>query len=112
MHIGSSAVPDQYLKNIGYVDFRNDSRVGFSELSLQGHYDSSAYFMASSISTLRKNLSADGLFKIIRRQFQNITDTRRQASTDYTLPDTLMAALARFQFKCPSLLQFDKAARD
>jgi len=28
------------------------------------------------------------------------------------LPDTLMAALAMFQFKCPSLLQFDKASRD
>jgi len=68
--------------------------------------------MASSISTLRKNLSGVGLCGIIRRQFQNITDTRRQASTDYTLPDTLMAAFAMFQLKCPSLLQFDKAARD
>lgn len=68
--------------------------------------------MASSIGTVRKNLSAGGLCEIIRGQFQNIPDTRRQASIDYTLPDTLMAAFAMFQFKCPSLLQFDKASRD
>jgi hypothetical protein len=68
--------------------------------------------MASSIGTLRKNLSAGGLCEMIRGQFQNIPDTRRQASIDYTLPDTLMAAFAMFQFKCPSLLQFDKASRD
>jgi len=68
--------------------------------------------MSSSIGTLRKNLSAGGLCDIIRGQFQKITDTRRQASISYTLPDTLMAAFAMFQFKCPSLLQFDKISRD
>ena len=67
--------------------------------------------MASPLETLRKNLSAGGLCNIIRGQFEKITDTRRQTSIDYSLNDTLMAALAMFQFKCPSLLQFDKVAR-
>ena len=93
-----SAVPDQYLKAIGYVDFRNGSRGGgFRKLFLLDHCESSAYFMASCIGTLRKKLSAGGLCEIIRGQFQNITDTRRQASIECTLPDTLMAALAMFQ---------------
>ena len=40
----------------------------------------------------------------IRGPFQNITDARRQASIDYTLPDTLPAAFAMFQFKYTTLL--------
>jgi hypothetical protein len=66
--------------------------------------------MASQLATLRKGLSAPGLIRIVREQFSKITDTRRQGSILFTLPDTLCAALAMFQFKWPSLLQFDEAS--
>lgn len=64
--------------------------------------------MASQLATLRKDLSAPGLIRIVREQFSKIKDSRRQGSIGYTLPDTLCAALAMFQFKWPSLLQFDE----
>ena len=64
--------------------------------------------MASQLATLRKDLSAPGLIRIVRKQFSKIADTRRQGSVLFTLPDTLCAAFAMFQFKWPSLLQFDK----
>ena len=66
--------------------------------------------MASQLATLRKDLSAPGLIRTVREQFSRITDTRRQGSVLFTLPDTLCAALAMFQFKWPSLLQFDEAS--
>lgn len=65
--------------------------------------------MSSTTATLRKDLSAPGLIWAIRKQFAKIVDSRRQASIRYTLPDTLCAALGMFQFKYPSLLQFDEA---
>lgn len=68
--------------------------------------------MASSTSVLRKDLSAPGLIRIVREQFSKITDHRRQGSVRYSLCDTLCAALAMFQFKFPSLLQFDEACRE
>lgn len=68
--------------------------------------------MASRLATLRKDLSTPGLIRIVREQFSRITDTRRQGSARYTLPDTLCAALAMFQFKWPSLLQFDDASHE
>ncbi len=68
--------------------------------------------MASHLATLRKDLSAPGLIRIARAQFSRITDTRRQGSIRFTLPDTLCAALAMFQFKWPSLLQFVDASHD
>ena len=68
--------------------------------------------MASQLATLRKDLSAPGLIRIVREQFSKITDTRRQGSILFTLPDTLCAALAMFQFKWPSLLQFDEASHN
>ena len=64
--------------------------------------------MASQLATLRKDLSAPGLVRVAREQFSKIVDTRRQGSVLFTLADTLCAALAMFQFKWPSLLQFDQ----
>ncbi len=55
--------------------------------------------MASQLATLRKDLPAPGLIRIVREQFSKITDTRRQGSVRFTLPDTLCAALAMSQFK-------------
>lgn len=68
--------------------------------------------MASSTVVLRKCMSASGLNQAVRQQFSCMVDTRRQASSDFTLTDTAMAALAMFQFKSPSLLQFDKSTRN
>jgi hypothetical protein len=65
--------------------------------------------MASTTATLRKDLSALGMIAILRKHFSKIKDRRRQASIRFSLPDTLCAALAMFQFKSPSLLQFDEA---
>ena len=67
--------------------------------------------MASSTAVLRKDLSAPGMIAILRNQFGKIEDTRRQASVRFSLPDTLCAALAMFQFKYPSLLRFDEAVQ-
>jgi len=67
--------------------------------------------MASPTATLRKTLSAVGLVRILRCRFSAIADSRRAGSVTYSLSDTLMAAFAMFQFKSPSLLAFDKAAR-
>ena len=68
--------------------------------------------MASQLATLRKDLSAPGLIRIVREQFSKIKDSRRQGSIRYTLTDTLCAALAMFQFKWPSLLQFDEHSHE
>ena len=67
--------------------------------------------MASTFAALRKDLSAPGLIRVIRQQFSKIIDRRRQASIRFSLADTLCATLAIFQFKYPSLLQFDEACR-
>jgi hypothetical protein len=67
--------------------------------------------MVSTTATLRKDLSAPGLIAILRKQFSKIEDCRHQASIRFSLPDTLCAALAMFQFKFPSLLQFDEACQ-
>ena len=67
--------------------------------------------MVSMTATLRKDLSAPGLIRALRQQFSRIVDHRRQASIRYTLTDTMCAALAMFQFKFASLLQFDEACR-
>lgn len=56
---------------------------------------------------LRKTLSAPGLLKNVRKQFEQIPD-HRVGKPDYALPDVLMSALAVFGLKYPSLLQFDK----
>lgn len=45
-------------------------------------------------------------------RFDKIEDSRQQGGLDFSLSDTLMSALAMFQFKMPSMLQFDKRVRD
>ena len=56
---------------------------------------------------VRKHLSADALFSLVRTGFDNIPDHR---STDAEIPlrDALMSAFAMFSLKAPSLLAFDK----
>ena len=56
---------------------------------------------------LRKTLSAPGLLKNVRNEFEKIPD-HRSNTVNYSLPNVLMSGLAMFGLKCPSLLQFDK----
>ena len=65
--------------------------------------------MTSTTSALRKHLSAPGIIRTLRQTFSRVSDKRRAGSVEHTLTDTLCAALALFQFKFPSLLQFDHA---
>jgi hypothetical protein len=56
---------------------------------------------------VRKHLSADALFHIVRSGFADIP-APRCADVDISLTDTLMSAFAMFSLKAPSLLAFDK----
>ena len=56
---------------------------------------------------VRKHLSADALFHLVRSGFADIPDPRG-AGGDISLTDTLMSAFAMFSLKAPSLLAFDK----
>jgi hypothetical protein len=55
----------------------------------------------------RKHLSADALFRLVRRGFATIWDYRG-GDTEISLTDALMSAFAMFSLKSPSLLAFDK----
>ncbi|MCJ7824467.1 MAG: hypothetical protein MUP44_06160, partial [Anaerolineales bacterium] len=55
----------------------------------------------------RKSLSADGLFKLVRKGFQKITD-HREMNVAISLTDVLMSGFALFSLKDPSLLAFDE----
>jgi hypothetical protein len=59
----------------------------------------------------RKTLSAPGLLKNVRNEFEKIPE-HRSGTVKYTLPDVLMSGLAMFGLKYPSLLQFDKVRNE
>ncbi len=63
--------------------------------------------MAAPEPRLRKDLSLPGLLNSVFQSFNAIPDTRRQASIEHTLTDTLRAAFAMFNLKYPSLLSFE-----
>ena len=58
----------------------------------------------------RRSLHFDALIAAMRTDFEQVPDARR--SPDFSLPDTLMAGLALFSLKDPSLLAFQRRARD
>lgn len=60
----------------------------------------------------RRGLSADALIDTLRRCFETVADSRRQASCDYSLADTLMSAYAMFATKAPSMLAFEDRLRE
>lgn len=60
---------------------------------------------------VRKNLNADALFKLVRQDFRKVAD-HRAGNAKIPLDDVMMAALAMFQLKDPSLLAFDQRRRD
>ena len=63
--------------------------------------------------SFRKHLSITGLLDTVYREFSKIPDTRT-FSRELKIPliDHLMAGLAVFGLKCPSLLDFDKKRSD
>src|SRR5262245_47449076 len=56
---------------------------------------------------VRKHLSADALFHLVRSGFAALPDHRLD-DTEIALTDALMSAFAMFSLKAPSLLAFDK----
>ena len=56
---------------------------------------------------IRKHLSADGLFKMVKKEFKKIED-HRPNNVEIPLDDALMSGFALFSLKDPSLLVFDK----
>jgi len=67
--------------------------------------------MAAPFARFRPDVSMPGLLDTVRGAFGNVTDKRRQASVRYSMADALMAGLAIFSLKYPSLLMFDTDAR-
>jgi Transposase DDE domain len=63
--------------------------------------------MAIRAPAVRKHLSADALFGLLRTGFADIAD-HRLGKPDISLTDALMAAFAMFSLKSPSLLAFDQ----
>jgi len=63
--------------------------------------------MSIVVPKVRKHLSADALFGLVRNGFAHIPDYRL-SETDIALADALMSAFALFSLKAPSLLAFDK----
>ena len=56
---------------------------------------------------IRKDLSADGLYRLIRKEFSKIEE-HRPMNVDIPLVDALMSGFAMFSLKDPSLLAFDE----
>jgi hypothetical protein len=67
--------------------------------------------MAAPHPRLRKALSAPGLLKTIHESFASVPDPRSERA-EIPLGDALMAGLAVFGLKYPSLLKFDEASRE
>lgn len=60
---------------------------------------------------IRKHLSADALYGLVREGFQKVPDRRHPKAT-IPLADALMSAFAMFSLKDPSLLFFDERRND
>jgi len=67
--------------------------------------------MVVSAKQGRKDLSADGLFRRLRTEFEKVPDARSDNS-DISLGNALMSAFAMFSLKDPSLLAFDNRRQD
>ncbi len=67
--------------------------------------------MATRAPAVRKHLSADALFGLLRTGFANIAD-HRPGTPKIPLPDVLMSAFAMFSLKSPSLLAFDEECHE
>jgi hypothetical protein len=65
------------------------------------------FLMSIVVPRVRKHLSADALFHLVRSGFASLPDHRLD-DTEISLTDALMSAFAMFSLKAPSLLAFDK----
>jgi len=64
-------------------------------------------------SSFRKHLSAAGLINTIYREFSKIPDPRKLSKKGFIpIKHHLMAGLAVFGLKCPSLLDYDRKRKD
>lgn len=63
------------------------------------------------VPRVRKDLSADTLYQLLRRRFETIPDHRRRKCS-ISLPDALLSAFAMFALKDPSLLAFEERRND
>jgi len=63
--------------------------------------------MSTVAPHVRKYLSADALFHLVRSGFTSLPEHRLD-DTEISLADALMSAFAMFSLKAPSLLAFDK----
>ena len=60
---------------------------------------------------VRKHLSADALYALLRLRLEKIPDHRGR-KCPISLPDALMSAFAMFSLKDPSLLAFEERRKD
>jgi len=67
--------------------------------------------MGLSARKVRKDLSADSLFRLVRSRFEGLADLR-SGKVEIPLGDALMSAFAMFSLKDPSLLAFDERRDD
>jgi hypothetical protein len=67
--------------------------------------------MSVAARKVRKDLSADTLFRLLHSLFSSVPD-QRSGEVEFSLADVLMSAFAMFSLKDPSLLAFDHRRRD
>ena len=60
---------------------------------------------------VRRHLSADGLYALVRSAFSKVSDSRR-SNAPISMSDALMSAFSMFSLKDPSLLAFDARRND
>jgi hypothetical protein len=64
------------------------------------------------VPKVRKHLSADALYALLKARFATLPDQRQQEKATFPLADTLQAGLALFVLKDPSLLAFQERRND
>ena len=66
----------------------------------------------SRVLKVRKHLSSDALYALLKARFATIPDHRNDAKARFPLADVLQAAFALFALKDPSLLAFEERRGD
>lgn len=65
----------------------------------------------AAVPRVRKELSADALYRLLRQRVEQLPDHRGR-KCPISLPDALMSAFAMFSLKDPSLLAFEERRND
>jgi hypothetical protein len=66
----------------------------------------------SRVPKVRKHLSADALYALLKERFATIPDHRSEGKATFPLADVLQAGFALFALKDPSLLAFEERRGD